>query len=187
VTQSDSNSGRWLDGDLPANVALGAGAVVAGEFAYKRFHSTVPAALTDGRGSTIEGVQFALGENGRVRIGDDCHVTDAVLLCELEVTIGDRVLIGWNTYIADTDFHPISPAARLADAEALSPLGGGRPRPPIDSDAVVIEDDVYLGPAVTVLKGVRIGAGAFVEPGSMVTSDVPPGARVLGNPARVVS
>jgi acetyltransferase-like isoleucine patch superfamily enzyme len=37
------------------------------------------------------------------------------------------------------------------------------------------------------LKGVRIGAGAFVEPGALVTRDIPPGARVIGNPAQVTS
>jgi acetyltransferase-like isoleucine patch superfamily enzyme len=51
---------------------------------------------------------------------------------------------------------------------------------------VIIEDDVWIGPNVTILKGVRIGAGAFIEPGSLVTRDVPPRARVLGNPAQVV-
>ncbi|MBC8132740.1 MAG: sugar O-acetyltransferase, partial [Deltaproteobacteria bacterium] len=39
----------------------------------------------------------------------------------------------------------------------------------------------------TILKGVTIGAGAYVEPGSVVTRDVPAGARVRGNPAAIVS
>jgi acetyltransferase-like isoleucine patch superfamily enzyme len=56
----------------------------------------------------------------------------------------------------------------------------------IEKKAVWIEDDVYIGPSVTILKGVRIGKGAFIEPGSMVTRDVPALTRVLGNPARVV-
>jgi acetyltransferase-like isoleucine patch superfamily enzyme len=51
---------------------------------------------------------------------------------------------------------------------------------------VVIEDDVWIGPNATILKGVRLGAGSFVEAGALVTSDVPPRARVLGNPARVI-
>jgi len=36
------------------------------------------------------------------------------------------------------------------------------------------------------LKGVRIGKGAFIEAGSLVTRDVPPRARVLGNPAQII-
>jgi acetyltransferase-like isoleucine patch superfamily enzyme len=50
----------------------------------------------------------------------------------------------------------------------------------------VIEDDVWIGPNATILKGVRLGAGAWIEPGSLVARDVPPGSRVLGNPAQIV-
>ena len=121
-----------------------------------------------------------------MRIGDYCYFTNAVLLCELEIQIGSYVLIGWNTTITDTDFHPIAPAERIADAIACSPLGHQRRRPPVARKAVVIEDDVWIGPNVAIMKGVRIGAGAIVEPGSVVTRDVPPRARVLGNPAQVI-
>ena len=50
--------------------------------------------------------------------------------------------------------------------------------------SVLIEDDVWIGPSATILKGVRIGRGAFIEPGAVVTRDVRPGAHVEGNPAR---
>jgi maltose O-acetyltransferase len=56
-------------------------------------------------------------------------------------------------------------------------------RPPIAKRPVIIEDDVMIGPGATILKGVRLGAGSFVEAGAVVTKDVPPGARVIGNPA----
>jgi acetyltransferase-like isoleucine patch superfamily enzyme len=48
---------------------------------------------------------------------------------------------------------------------------------------VVIEDDAWIGIGAIVLKGVRIGAGARVEAGAVVTRDVPSGATVAGNPA----
>jgi acetyltransferase-like isoleucine patch superfamily enzyme len=134
----------------------------------------------------MEAVQFAVGEEGRVVVGDYCYFTSIVLLCELEVQIGSYVVIGWNTAIADSDFHPLSPAQRIVDAVACSPLGKGRPRPPVARAKVVIEDDVWIGPAATILKGVRIGAGAYVEAGSLVTRSVPPGSRVVGNPARII-
>ena len=114
----------------------------------------------------MDGVHFDLGENGRVTIGDYCYFTNVVLLCELEVRIGNYVVIGWNTTLADSDFHPIAPAQRVADAIACSPLGKGRPRPPVASKAIIIEDDVWIGPNATILKGVRIGAGAWIEPGT---------------------
>ena len=119
-------------------------------------------------------------------IGDYCYCTGVILLCELALHIGNYVVIGWNTTIADTDFHPLAPAERIADAIAISPLGKGRPRPPIIRRPVIIEDDVWIGPNVTILKGVRIGTGAFVEPGTLVTRDVPARARVIGNPAQVI-
>jgi acetyltransferase-like isoleucine patch superfamily enzyme len=121
-----------------------------------------------------------------VEIGDCCYFTNAVLLCELELRIGNCVMIGWNATLADSDFHPIAPAERIADAIACSPLGKGRPRPVVERSPVVIEDDVWIGPSVTILKGVRIGRGAFIEPGALLTRDVPPRARVLGNPAQVI-
>ncbi len=119
-------------------------------------------------------------------IGNYCYFTNAILMCEQEIRIGSYVMMGWNTAIADSDFHPLEPALRLADALAFSPLGEGRPRPAVVCRPVVIEDGVWIGPNATILKGVHIGAGAFIEPGSLLTSDVPARARVLGNPARII-
>jgi acetyltransferase-like isoleucine patch superfamily enzyme len=107
-------------------------------------------------------------------------------LCEAELTIGSYVVIGWNATIADSDFHPLEPALRIADAIACSPLGQGRPRPPLAGRPIFIEDDVWIGPNATILKGVRVGRGALIEAGAVVTRDVPPRARVLGNPAQVI-
>ena len=180
-------AGHWTEGELPPNVRLGDETIVTGSIPFKRFHSTVePVALTVGAGCTMDGVHFDLGPDARMSIGDHCYFTNAVLLCELEVVIGSFVMLGWNTTIADTDFHPVAPAERIADAIACSPASDGRPRPPVARKAVTIADDVHIGPTATILKGVTIGAGAFVEAGSLVTADVPARTRVLGNPAQVV-
>ncbi len=181
-----SRAGSYADGVLPKNVTLGEGTIVTGAGAFRRFMSTREPALVVGASATMDGVQFALGAEARVTIGDYCYFTNAVLLSELELTIGHYVVIGWNTTITDTDFHPIAPAERVQDAIACSPLGQGRPRPPIARRAVVIEDDVWIGPNAAIMKGVRIGAGSFIEPGAILTADVPPLSRVAGNPARVV-
>ena len=178
--------GQWLDGKLPGNVRLGRNTVLKGDHAFHRFRSAIMPALILGENCTMDGVHFALGEKGRVQIGDYCYFTNAVLLCELEMRIGNYVVIGWNATIADTDFHPLRPAERIADAIACSPLGKGRPRPEIPKRPVTIEDDVWIGPNATILKGVRIGTGAFIEAGSLVTRDVPARARIMGNPAQVI-
>jgi acetyltransferase-like isoleucine patch superfamily enzyme len=186
VTAAGPRTGAWTGGALPPNVRVGPDTQLTGEFAFKRFHATADDALVIGAGCTMDGVQFALGAEARVEIGDRCYFTSAVLLAELELRVGSYVVIGWNATIADTDFHPVAPAERIADAVACSPLGRGRPRPPIPRRPVVIGDDVWIGPNATILKGVTIGDGAFVEPGSLVTEDVAPRTRVLGNPAQVV-
>jgi acetyltransferase-like isoleucine patch superfamily enzyme len=177
--------GRWADGEMPANVFVGMDTLITGDYAFKRFRSRRNPALVIGDGCTIDGVHFAVGEDGSLRVGDYCYFTNAILLCEQEIQIGSYVVIGWNATIADTDFHPIEPAERIADAIACSPLGKGRPRPKVARLPVVIEDNVWIGPNATILKGVRLGAGALVEPGAMVTRNVPPGARALGNPMQI--
>jgi len=67
----------------------------------------------------------------------------------------------------------------------------GRTDVPIDAQGVtrqgiVIEDDCWLGGGATILAGVRVGRGAVVAAGAIVTRDVPPYAIVAGVPARVV-
>src|SRR5437899_6273884 len=62
----------------------------------------------------------------------DLHSFPTRRSSDLELRIGNYVIIGWNATIADTDFHPIAPAERIADAMACSPLAQGRQRPEID-------------------------------------------------------
>ena len=186
VSAQTNEAGCWEEGPLPHNVRAGKNTLISGHLAFKRYHATQPDALILGDNGTFDGVHFCLGIEGRVRVGDFCYLTNVVLLCELEVVIGNYVLIGWNTTITDTDFHPIAPALRVADAIACSPLGNVRRSRAVERRPVVIEDNVWIGPNSTILKGVRIGAGAIIEPGSMVTQDVPPGAWVMGNPAQMV-
>jgi acetyltransferase-like isoleucine patch superfamily enzyme len=183
---SPAATGPWTHGPLPVNVRVGTNTVITADYAFKRFRAHQAEALVIGANCTMDGVHFAVGESGRITVGDFCYFTNAVLLCELELRIGNYVVIGWNATIADTDFHPLAPAERIADAIACSPLRQGCSRPAIAKKAVVIEEDVWIGPNATILKGVRIGAGAWIEAGALVTRDVPPHSRVLGNPAQIV-
>jgi acetyltransferase-like isoleucine patch superfamily enzyme len=178
--------GRWTEGTLPTNVRVGRNTLITGSFAFKRFRSRHADALVIGADCTMDGVQFALGAAATVAINDYCYFTNAVILCEERIQFGRYVVIGWNATIADTDFHPIDPAERIADALACSTLGRGRPRPRCHRAPVVIEDDVWIGPNATILKGVTLGTGSWIEAGAVVTHDVPPRCRVIGNPARIV-
>jgi acetyltransferase-like isoleucine patch superfamily enzyme len=171
---------------LPFNARIGANTMITGQHAFKRFRSKRADALSIGHDCTMDGVHFALGPAGRVVIGDYCYFTNATLLCEDAVSFGSYVMIGWNATIADSDFHPLDPAQRIADAIACSPLAGGRPRPEIKHSPVVIADDVWIGPNATILKGVTVGAGALIQPGALVTRDIPAMSIVSGNPAEIV-
>ncbi len=107
----------------------------------------------------------------RLLIGCDFAMTGGVLCAEESIEIGDRVTVGANCTIIDTDFHAPGGAAHLTRG-ATAP--------------VVIEDDAFIGMHTLVLKGVRVGRGSVIGAGSVVTGDVPPGVIAAGNPARVV-
>jgi acetyltransferase-like isoleucine patch superfamily enzyme len=117
----------------------------------------------------------ARNENARVSIGDDTWISNgfSAIAEHTSITIGQRVLIGSNVEIIDSDFHGI----RVGDRK-VSKAEWARP--------VVIEDDVFLGSSVRVLKGVTIGRGAVIANSSLVVSDVPPSTVSGGNPARVI-
>ena len=177
--------------EIPVNARIGPGTIVTGDHIvagqmFKRFKSEREDALTIGARCLIDGVFFNLGRDAVVAVGDDCTLQDAFLISEAEIRIGNRVFLGWHSTIVDADFHPLQPSLRLMDVRALSPLGTGLPRPPRNCRPVVIGDDVWIGPNAAILKGVTIGAGAIVEPGAVVTGDVPAGIRVIGNPAQPI-
>jgi acetyltransferase-like isoleucine patch superfamily enzyme len=171
---------------IPRNVRIGTNSVLTGKEVFRRFYSERDPAIEIGAHCYIEGAQFALGRKAALRVGDYVFAAHPIVLAEQEVHIGNCVFISFNVVIADTDYHPIDPAERILDAIAMSPLAKGRSRPSITTAPVFIGDDVWIGPNVTILKGVCVGSGAFIEPGSLVTRDVPARARVLGNPAQIV-
>lgn len=110
------------------------------------------------------------GPNGRVRIGNEVSINFGVsIVANKEVHIGDRVRIGPYTMIYDTDQHVHG--RRYARAEG---------------ETVTVEDDCWLASRVLVLPGSRIGKGAVVASGSVVTGTVPPYVVVAGSPARVI-
>jgi len=181
----------WWSDQLPPNVRLGPNSVITGRYVpgdhpFKRFRSRLDPAVRIGAHSILDGVYFNMGEHSCITIGDYCQFTEIFLLSDLKITIGNHVVIGWHAVLADADFHPTAPAERLADAVACSPSGKGQARQPYACRPVIIDDNVWIGPNAAILKGVHIGANAFVEAGAVVVRDVPPRARVLGNPAQVI-
>lgn len=109
-----------------------------------------------------------------IRIGRNGLISEyTVIRGQGGVTIGDRVYTSPMTQII-----------------AVNHVFDDRDQPFIDqgitAEGIVIEDDVWLGASAVVTDGVRIGRGAVVAAGAVVTADVPPHTLVAGVPARVI-
>lgn len=101
-----------------------------------------------------------------VVIGDRVTVKSGVQLWD-GLRVGDDVFIGPNVTFTNDKF-PKSRNANFVPA------------------ATWVETGASIGGGATLLPGVRVGAGATVGAGAVVTKDVPPGATVVGNPARII-
>ncbi|MEW6161449.1 MAG: acyltransferase, partial [Verrucomicrobiota bacterium] len=154
---------------------------------FKRFRSRRNPGLVFGdRVRAYTWTEFNIEEEGCVEIGDDTVLVGAVFMCAAQIRIGRRVVISYNVTIADSDFHPRDAELRKLDAISNAPGGDRSHRPRFIARPVFIEDDARIGIGAIVLKGVRIGAGAQVWAGAVVTNDVPAGAVVAGNPAHLL-
>ena len=127
-----------------------------------------------------------------VFVGCNVQINSGVILRPRthKITIGDHT--GINPYVAIYGkvsigkYNMIAPHVMLAggnhaidDTETPMSLSGRS-----SNEGIVTEDDVWLGANAVVLDGVRIGHGAVVAAGAVVTRDVAPFDVVAGNPAR---
>jgi len=181
----DEITGAWDYATLPANVVLGQGVYLERKDSFASFRSTrIPGLVLGDEVEVYTWTTFNVEPTGLIEVGAGSVLVGAVFMCAERITLGKRVVVSYNVTLADCDFHPRDPEARLRDARANAPHGDRSLRPPLVTRPVVIEDEVQLGIGAIVLKGVRIGRGARVAPGAVVTHDVAAGAQVVGNPAR---
>jgi acetyltransferase-like isoleucine patch superfamily enzyme len=89
------------------------------------------------------------------------------------ITIGKNVFIGTFVEIYDSNFHGLE-----SDRRSISS--------PQEASDVVIEDNVFIGSNVKILKGVTIGQDSVIANGSIVTKNIPSGVIAGGNPAKVI-
>jgi acetyltransferase-like isoleucine patch superfamily enzyme len=117
-----------------------------------------------------------LRQGAEILIGEDTGMSGGSICAASSIRIGAGCLIGANVTLADTDFHAISPSNRRynsnPDEIAVAPI--------------VIEDNVFIGADVFILKGVTVGKNSVIGAASVVTRDVPENSVAAGNPARVV-
>lgn len=117
-------------------------------------------------------ILFAKG-NGKIRIGNDCGISNATIFATESITIEDHVRIGGGSKIYDTDFHYLDLKRRLNEE-------GGVTKP------VLIKEGAFVGAQTIVLKGVVIGKESIVGAGSVVTKSIPDGEIWGGNPAKFI-
>ena len=107
------------------------------------------------------------------KIGARCKISSHTFIRE-GVTIESEVFVGHSvTFINDQ-----RPRATAEDGKLQTEADW-------ECQKTLVKRGASIGSNVTILGGVTIGEGALVGAGSVVTKDVPPGATVLGNPARI--
>jgi maltose O-acetyltransferase len=115
----------------------------------------------------------ARGSDAHIAIGPRTSLSNNInVIAEQSVTIGAGCLIGDAVLIIDSDFHDLS--------------ASGRRHLPALPAPVILEDNVFIGSRVIILKGVTIGKDSIIGAGSVVTKSIPPGVIAGGNPARVI-
>ena len=116
---------------------------------------------------TGDGGSIAIGRNSRIHRGGQ------LLAYKTSIQIGCDVGIAQNCA-----FYPYDHGVAAGE-----PIGSQRLQ---TKGPIIVEDHAWLGVGVIVLSGVRIGKGAVIGAGAVVTKDVPDGAIAVGVPARVV-
>ncbi len=176
--------GDWDYRSLPANVRIGSDCFLERRDSFGRFRSTVDPGLVLGdRVRVFTWTTFNVEPTGAVWIGNDTQLIGPVFMCAEEIRIGARCVLSYNVTLADCDFHPVDVEQRRRDAIANSPQGDRSARPPLVTRPIVIQDDVWVGIGAIILKGVRVGRGATIAAGAVVSRDVPAGSLAAGNPA----
>lgn len=110
----------------------------------------------------------------RVRIGKMCKISSHTFICE-GVSVEDEVFIGHGVVFVN-DRRP----------KATTEKGLLRQDGEWNCEMTLVKRGASIGSGVTLLGGVVVGKEAMVGAGSVVTRDVPDGATVAGNPAKIL-
>lgn len=142
--------------------------------------------ISIGNYSQIRGELEVSREYAQIKIGDYSYVGPGTkIYCSKSIFIGNRVLISHNVNIYDNNSHPLNAKDRHDDFKFIFE-NGYQNDIDIKAKEIIIEDDVWIGFNCIILKGVKIGANAIIGAGTIITENIPAGAVVVGNPARII-
>lgn len=116
----------------------------------------------------------ARNEGSEIVFGNNLFINNGlVIICDkTRVSIRNKVLIGFNVEMIDSDFHGLNPKERLSTDYSTK--------------EIIIEENVFIGNNVKILKGVVIGCNSVIANGSIVTKSIPANVIAGGNPAVVI-
>jgi acetyltransferase-like isoleucine patch superfamily enzyme len=144
-----------------------------------------PDAIKLGENCHIYGSLTVFPFVGKIIFGSNCSLGDnSRIVSANSITIGDRVMIAHNVNIIDNNSHPIDYKERHEDF--LSAYTIGMQKFDLNEKPIIIEDDVWIGFNSVILKGVKIGRGAIIGAGSLVTKDIEAWTINAGNPLRCI-
>jgi acetyltransferase-like isoleucine patch superfamily enzyme len=124
--------------------------------------------------SLMMGSVLSACRKGSIHIDSGSYIGEyCVLMSHIEISIGSKVMFGPHCVVVDFDHG-------FADLD--TPMMDQ----PSTSAKVRIEDNVWIGAGVKILKGITIGKGAIIGAGSIVTKDIPEYGIAFGVPVRVV-
>lgn len=134
-----------------------------------------------------------IGRNTRVMYNAELHVFNFRDLPNAGIWIGENCVIGpYNIIMGHGGTH-IGNNVIIAPRVSILPVNhnyddASQPirEQGLDTQGIVIEDDVWIGAGAILLDGVRVGKGSVVGAGSVITRDVPPYSLVAGSPAKLI-
>ncbi len=154
------------------------------EIAFNRFNFKKNCFISIGNQSIIMSSFYFDKEDAKITIGDRTYIGGSKMICAEEIEIGDDVLISWGCTIVDHDSHSLSYQDRKDDVVNL--LDKKKIWDKVTIKKVKIQNKVWIGFDVKILKGITIGEGAVIAAGSIVTKDVLPNTIVGGIPAKII-
>ncbi len=148
--------------------------------------------LQIGRDSMVGSVFMFETDQGELTIGERCLLAGGVVICRTNIQIGNDVIWegGDASYIYDHASHALDYRERCKDIDRqLEDYRQGRSFisskdwSVVPARPIIIHDRVWISSNCIILKGVTIGEGARIMPGTVVTRNVEPYTIMTGNPA----